>query len=99
MHNATEAIMSGLCLDKVTAVFPKYPLHKVEKNVQGLCLKLGGQELINKLPKCPKEVGGETDFMIGIKYFKYFAKEVFKLPSGLTIYESFFRGKMRQQVF
>ena len=67
LHDGTEAIMSGLCLDKVTAAFPKYPLHKVEKNVQDVCLKLGGQELINKLPKCPKEVDDETDFMIGIK--------------------------------
>ena len=30
LHDGTEA-MSGLCLDKVTAAFPKYPLHKVEK--------------------------------------------------------------------
>ena len=30
LHDGTEAIMSGLCLDKVTAAFPKYPLHKVD---------------------------------------------------------------------
>ena len=40
------------------------------------------------LPKLPVSVGGQTDFMIGIKYLKYFPKEVFKLPSGLTIFES-----------
>ena len=39
-------------------------------------------------------MGGETDFMIGIKYLKYFPKEAFKLPSGLTIYESFFQGQL-----
>ena len=31
-----------------------------------------------------------TDFMLGIKYLKYFPREVFNLPSGLTIYESMF---------
>ena len=43
-----------------------------------------------KLPKLPRSVGGNTDFMIGIKYLKYFPKEIFQLPSGLTIYESVF---------
>ena len=39
LHDGTEAIMSGLCLDKVTVAFSKSPLHNVEKNVQGECLK------------------------------------------------------------
>ena len=42
------------------------------------------------LPKIPKSVGGEIDFMIGIKYFRYYLKIKFQLSSGLTIYESVF---------
>ena len=30
--------------------------------------------------------------MIGIKYLKYFPKEVYKLPDGLTIYEAMFKS-------
>ena len=44
------------------------------------------------LPKITKSVGGEIDFMIGIKYLRYYAKMIFQLPSGLTIYESVFQN-------
>ena len=44
--------------------------------------------MVSNLPKLPEEVGGETDLLIGIKYLKYFPEAVFKLPTGLTIYES-----------
>ena len=44
------------------------------------------------LPKQPKSVGGEVDFMIGIKYLRYYPKMIFQLPSGLTIYESVFKN-------
>ena len=30
--------------------------------------------------------------MIGIKYLKYFPKEIHKLPNGLTIYEAMFKN-------
>ena len=44
------------------------------------------------LPKIPKSIGGEIDFMIGIKYLRYYPKMIFQLPSGLTIYESVFEN-------
>ena len=44
------------------------------------------------LPKIPKSVGGEIDFIIGIKYLRYYPKMIFQLPSGLTIYESVFEN-------
>ena len=37
---------------------------------------------MGKLPNLPRFVGGETDIMLGIKYAKYFPKEVYSLPSG-----------------
>ena len=42
------------------------------------------------LPCLELSVGGETDFMIGLGYNRYFPKEIFKLRSGLTIYKSVF---------
>ena len=44
----------------------------------------------NDLPKLSKSVGGEIDFMIGVKYLRYHPERVFQLPSGLTIYRSTF---------
>ena len=40
----------------------------------------------------PGKVGGETDIIIGVKYLKYFPKETYKLPSGLTIFEAMFKN-------
>ena len=40
----------------------------------------------------PEKVGGETDILIGIKYMKYFPKEIYHLPDGLAIYEAVFRN-------
>ena len=35
------------------------------------------------LPQFQKYVGGDTDFMLGIKYLRYYPEKVFQLPSGL----------------
>ena len=40
------------------------------------------------LPKLPKEVGGGTDILVGIKYTKYFPKLIFQCETGLGIFES-----------
>ena len=42
------------------------------------------------LSTVPEKVGGDIDFIIGIKYLRYFSKPVFRMLSGLTIYESHF---------
>ena len=83
-----EATFSGLCLDKITSEFPRIPLEGMENEVHAAFVEQGGD--VNDLPKLPKFVGGETDLMIGVRYLKYFPKEVFSLPSGLTLYESKF---------
>ena len=44
------------------------------------------------LPQLPQSVGGDTDFMLGIKYLRYYPEKVFQLPSGLTIYRSWFKN-------
>ena len=37
-------------------------------------------------------LGRNTDFMIGIKYLRYYPEKIFQLPSGLSIYISWFKN-------
>ena len=83
--------MSSLCLDKVTGSFPEFSLTNAEKDI-GEHYQKYGKGSDGTLPRLPGKVGGETDIMIGIKYLKYFPKEIHKLPNGLTIYEAMFKN-------
>ena len=84
LRNSKEATMSGVCLDQITAAFPEYPLAgKVSKDIEDAYIASYGN-LIG-LPLLPVSVGGEVDFMVGIKYLRYHPEPVFKLPSGLVI--------------
>ena len=40
----------------------------------------------------PSNVGGEVDIMVGVKYLKYFPEQIFRLPTGLTIYNVAFNN-------
>ena len=40
--------------------------------------------VMKNLPKLPRYIGGNTDFMIGIKYLRYYPEKIFQLPSGLS---------------
>ena len=79
----------------VTAEFPKYDILKVEQDIHSAYLTTENNP--KNLPKLPSHVGGGTYFMIGIKYLKYFPKAVYKLPSGLAIYESVFANPDRSR--
>ena len=92
LHNGNNAVLSGICMPQITSVFPLYKLSEVEKDIHKECKKIGGQDLVSRLPKIPKEVGGETDILIGIRYRKYFPKFIFELKSGLGILESVFQS-------
>lgn len=46
----------------------------------------------NNFPTVPKSIGGDIDFMIGIKYLRYYPEKIFQLPSGLAIYKSVFEN-------
>ena len=61
LGNGRETVLSGLCLNRVTAEFPVYTLREVEKDVKKICKKHGGETLVRKLPKLASKVGGETD--------------------------------------
>jgi hypothetical protein len=91
LNTGKQATMSGLCLDKVTGKFPVFSLKTVEDDVKDHYQQKLGKDP-EELPRLPDKVGGETDIMIGIKYLKYFPKEIHKLSNGLTIYESMFEN-------
>ncbi|XP_066924707.1 uncharacterized protein [Clytia hemisphaerica] len=89
--DGTDATLVGPCLDQITQKFPTYKLDgEVINDIRKDYAKSGGDPC--NLPLVPKQVGGHTDFMIGIKYSRYFPEEVFKMPSGLTIYRSCFKS-------
>ena len=81
--------MSGLCLEKVTAEFPSYPLTKVTQQIRSMCKDKSGEPVRVMFPRMPKKVGGETD-LIGIKYAKYLPELIHMFPSGLSMYKSHF---------
>ena len=91
LFNGNDAVFSGVCLDQITAQFPKYPLQgRVEKDIRNGYKQIGGD--VKNLPKLPRYVGGNTDFMIGIKYLRYYPDKIFQLPSGLSMYKSWFKN-------
>ena len=47
-------------------------------------------DMVDRLPKIPKFVGGRVDVMLGRKYIKDFPLEVVRLKSGLILYNSMF---------
>ena len=84
MFNGNDAIFSGVCLDQITLQFRKYPLQgRVEKDIRTGYKQIGCD--MKKLPKLPRYVGKNTEFMIGIKYLRNYPEKVFQLPSGLFI--------------
>lgn len=85
--NGTTAILRGICLEKITTPFPVYDLAKAEYD-----LRKAAADKADRLPKLPSSVGGKIDMMIGIQYLKYHPQIIFQIHSGLTIYESVFKG-------
>ena len=83
--------LSGVCLDEITGDFPENPFKRqVEDDIKNAYEDAGGD--IDNLPQLPSYVGGEVDFLLGIKYLRYHPEIVFQLPSGLTIYNSMFQN-------
>ena len=64
------------------------PLNEVESDLRKAYPSKRGNP--KQLPILPQSVGGDTDFMIGMQYLKYFPKKIFSLSKGLSIYESQF---------
>ena len=89
LFSGKNALLTGLCLPKITTEFPTYGLNNVECEIRSECEKRN-KNLVPRLPKLPKTVGGDTDILLGSKYRKYLPKSAFKLDTGLEIFESVF---------
>ena len=91
LSDGGDAVMTGVCLDKITETFPEYPLQgQVEEDIRIAFHQNKGN--VRRLPDLPASVGGDTSFMLGMQYNRYFPKEIFRLPSGLSIYKSRFKN-------
>ncbi len=91
LKNGKNAELSGLCLDSITVPFPKYTLDKIEKDIRSVVGR-EKKDLLPKLPRLSKEVGGTVDVMVGKQFLKYFPREVFRMAPGLTLYDSMFQS-------
>ena len=91
LFNGNNAVLSSVCLDQITVEFPKDPLKgHVEADIRSGYISNGKDP--KYLPKLLVFVGGHTDFMIGVKRMRYYPEKVLQLPSGLTIYKSWFKN-------
>ena len=87
-----NAEMSGLCIPKITQTMPDYRLNDVEADLRKECEQSGQMDLLNRFPKLPDVVGGETHILLGSQYRKYFPKHIFEMENGLTLQESVFNS-------
>ena len=83
--------MNALCLADITSPFPKCPLQEAEKDIQSF-VKFNEPDLLPRLPSLSEEVGGKVHFMLGKHYLKYFPREITRLETGLTMYDSMFES-------
>ena len=91
LTSGKDAIFVGSCLERLTEDFPNYPLEgAVERDIRNSYFKKFGN--YKNLPALPSSVGGQIDFMIGIKYLRHYPVLIFELPSGLSIYKSRFEN-------
>ena len=90
LSNGQDAEIRGLCLKQITSKFPVHSLKEVQQDISK-AYKEDGFDPAN-LPSLPASIGGEVDIMLGIKYKRYHPKEIYQLPSGLTIFESLFKS-------
>ena len=75
MRIGINAVLSVVCLDKITSTFPNYPLKgDVEKDIHN-AFQLSGKD-IKDLPALPNYVSGDVDFMIGAKYLCYHPEKI-----------------------
>ena len=85
--NDSGSTFSRACLDQITVKFPQYPLNEIVEEYIAAGYKRQRNNPTD-LPQLQKYVGRDTDFMLGIKYLRYYPEKLFQLPSGLTIHIS-----------
>jgi len=88
LFDESNASFTGVCLDKVTSTLPIHDLQEVERDVYQEYDRNFGD--CSNLSKLPRFIGGDVDFIIGVKYLRDYPEKIFQLNSGLTIYRSAF---------
>ena len=89
LHDGQNAIVTAIALPKITIEFPEYDLTEVQKDFSA-SRQNGGKKC--RFPNLPKNVGGDTDLLIGSRYLRYFPKMIKQLKSGLQILKSVFKA-------
>ncbi len=59
LHNGSNAILTGLCLPKLTSTFPEYNLIEAGNDLISRCASDKGNAFANGLLKLPGKVGGD----------------------------------------
>ena len=91
LKNGHNVVITGVCMENVTAEFPSYELAEVEKDVRERCQLTGGATLLDQVPQLASQVGGETDILLGSKYLRIHPREVWKCEeTGLSVADSLF---------
>ena len=91
LKDGRNIVITGVCMEQVTMEFPSYELKDVESGLIDKCRSLGGDYLVQQVPKLSSFVGGETDILLGSKYLKVHPREIWRCEdSGLSVSDSFF---------
>ena len=86
LENGNQASIVALKMNCVTSNFPKWDIQEAWQDVVKYHSDLNFDY---SLPKAPLTVGGASvDILVGIKYWKFFPKELFTLPCGLGVFKS-----------
>ena len=89
------AAITALRMDRVSNKFPAWPLADAWQQLNTAYKKEGHKD---ELPAVDSSVGGrEVDILVGMRYFKYFPKLIFYLPSGLSVYKGVFKSGSSNQ--
>ena len=88
MANGKNAVVTGLCLNKVTHTIPDYEFADAAQDIKEYCKKNDIE--LDTMPQFPTSAGGDTAVMMGMQYKKHFPKDLVELPNGLTFCESKF---------
>ena len=89
------AAITALRMERISNTFPAWPLSDAWNQLNTAYRAAGHAE---DLPAADKQVGGtEVDILIGMKYFKYFPKLLFYLPSGLSVFKAMFKSASNNQ--
>ena len=79
--NATNAVLGGLCLDRITLTIPIYDSDDAAKDIWYYCQRNNIDT--EHMPMFPTRAGGDTDIMIGIQNKRYFPRDLVELPNIL----------------